>query len=67
LQARGVAAELLKTGIADGDGSTRTIKLELHRIVLYEGKSQLARMLDAICSTTSFWLWRVPLACLRQL
>jgi hypothetical protein len=24
---------LLKTGIADGDGSPRTIKLELHRIV----------------------------------
>src|SRR5204862_163752 len=33
LQARGVAAELLKTGIADGDGSPRAIKLELHRIV----------------------------------
>jgi hypothetical protein len=27
LQAGGVAAELLKTGIADGDGSARTIKL----------------------------------------
>src|SRR2546423_6045772 len=34
LQARGVAAELLKTGIADGDGTPRAIKLELHRIVL---------------------------------
>ncbi len=34
LQARGVAAELLKTGIADGDGSPRTIKLKLHRIIL---------------------------------
>jgi hypothetical protein len=34
LQASGVAAELLKTGIADGNGSPRTIKLELHRIVL---------------------------------
>lgn len=34
LQAGGIAAELLKTGIADGDGSPRTIKLELHRIVL---------------------------------
>jgi hypothetical protein len=34
LQARGVAAELLKTGIADGDGSSRTIKLKLHRIIL---------------------------------
>jgi hypothetical protein len=34
LQAGGVAAELLKTGIADGDGSPRTIKLEFHRIVL---------------------------------
>ena len=34
LEAGGIAAELLKTGIADGDGSPRTIKLELHRIVL---------------------------------
>jgi hypothetical protein len=33
LQARRVAAELLKTGIADGNGSPRTIKLELHTIV----------------------------------
>src|SRR5258705_1469693 len=33
LHARRVAAEFLKTGIADGDGSPRTIKLELHRIV----------------------------------
>src|SRR6266404_5828402 len=33
LQARRVAAKLLKTGIADGDGSPRTIKLELHRII----------------------------------
>src|SRR4029077_3875460 len=30
LQAGGVAAEFLKTGIADGDGSARTVKLELH-------------------------------------
>src|SRR5438876_9922455 len=30
LQARRVAAESLKTGIADGNGSPRTIKLELH-------------------------------------
>ena len=34
LQARGVAAELLKTRIADGNGSPRSIELELHRIVL---------------------------------
>jgi hypothetical protein len=34
LQAGGVATELLKTGIADGNGSPRPIKLELHRIVL---------------------------------
>ena len=34
LQAGGVAAELLKTGIADGDGSPRTIKLKLHKIIL---------------------------------
>jgi hypothetical protein len=32
LQTGGVA-ELLKTGIADWDGSPRTIKLELHKIV----------------------------------
>jgi len=32
LQARGVAAEFLKTGVADRDGSTRTIKLQLHKI-----------------------------------
>src|SRR5258708_31899576 len=32
LQAGGITAELLKTGIADGDGSPRTIKLKLHRI-----------------------------------
>src|SRR4030095_16798766 len=31
LQANGVAAELLKTGIADGSRFPRTIKLELHR------------------------------------
>jgi hypothetical protein len=34
LQAHGVAAELLKAGIADGDGFPRAIKLELHRIIL---------------------------------
>src|SRR5262249_34095081 len=34
LQAGSIAAELLKTGIADGDGSARTIKLELHTIFL---------------------------------
>jgi hypothetical protein len=33
LQARRVAAELLKTGIADGNRPPRSIKLELHRIV----------------------------------
>jgi hypothetical protein len=34
LQAGGVAAELLKTGIADGNRPPRPIKLELHRIIL---------------------------------
>ena len=34
LQARSVAAESLKTSITDGDGSPRTIKLQLHRIAL---------------------------------
>jgi hypothetical protein len=42
LQAGGVAAELLKTGIADGDGSPRTIKLELHRIVFVKLSPRLA-------------------------
>src|SRR5213595_4313688 len=71
LQAGGVAAELLKTGIADGDGSPRTIKLELHRIVFFKGKNSnripparktkpSCAALDATCSTTSFSLWRVP-------
>jgi hypothetical protein len=34
LQAGGVATELLKTGIADRDGSPRPIKFKLHSIVL---------------------------------
>ena len=34
LQAGGVAAELLKTRIADGDRSPRTVKLKPHRILL---------------------------------
>jgi hypothetical protein len=52
LQTGGVAAELLKTGIADGDGSPRAIKLKLHRS-FYEAKHQagevpLARLI--VCS-----------------
>ena len=39
LQARGVATEFLKTGIADRDGSPRPIKLKLHRIVFMQVKS----------------------------
>ena len=39
LKAGGVAAELLKPGIADGDGSARTIKLQLHTTVFMKGKS----------------------------
>src|SRR5438132_14053670 len=42
LQAGGVAAELLKTGIADGDGSARTIKLERHTIVFMNVSPRLA-------------------------
>ena len=34
LQAGGVAAELLKTRITNGDGSPRTLKLKPHRIPL---------------------------------
>ena len=36
LQAGGVAAELLKAGITDGNGSARAIKLEPHRVVIHE-------------------------------
>jgi hypothetical protein len=42
LQAGGVAAELLKAGIANGDGSARTIKLELHTIVFMKVTPRLA-------------------------
>src|SRR5436189_2926630 len=42
LQAGGVAAEFLKTGIADGDGSTRTVKLEFHTIVFMKVSPRLA-------------------------
>jgi hypothetical protein len=42
LQAGCVAAELLKTGIADWDGSPRTIKFELHRIVFVKLSPVLA-------------------------
>ena len=38
-QAGGVAAELLKTGIANGDGSPRTVKLESHRALFRQGNS----------------------------
>src|SRR5438874_1891427 len=42
LQAGRVAAEFLKTGIADGDGSTRTVKLEPHTIVFMKVRPRLA-------------------------
>ena len=42
LQAGGVAAEFLKTGIADGDGSARTVKLELHTTVFMKVSPRLA-------------------------
>ena len=41
LQASGVAPEFLKTGIADGDGSARTVKLELHTTVSMKVSPQL--------------------------
>src|SRR5438034_9865150 len=41
LQAGGVAAELLKTRVADRDRPARTVELELHRIVFMKGKSRL--------------------------
>src|SRR6266571_8208430 len=42
LQAGGVAAELLETGITDGDGSPRTVKFELHRVVFMKRSPRLA-------------------------
>ncbi len=42
LQAGGVAAEFLKTGIANGDGSARAVKLELHTTVFMKVSPQLA-------------------------
>jgi hypothetical protein len=42
LQAGGVAAEFLKTGIANGDGSARTVKLDLHTNVFMKVSPQLA-------------------------
>jgi hypothetical protein len=42
LQAGGVAPELLKTAIADGDGSPRTVKLEPHTIVLMKVSFRVA-------------------------
>jgi len=42
LQAGGVAAEFLETGIADGDGSARTVKLELHTNVFMKVSPRLA-------------------------
>src|SRR6266403_5896658 len=47
-QAGGVAAEFLKTGIADGDGSTRTVKLELHTIVFMKVSPRLASSKQSI-------------------
>jgi hypothetical protein len=48
LQAGGVAAEFLKTGIADGDGSARTVKLELHTIVFMKVSPRLASSKQSI-------------------
>jgi hypothetical protein len=55
LQAGGVAAELLKTGIADGDGSARTIKLELHTIVFINVSPRLAS--SKLVRVIRFELW----------
>src|SRR6476620_762418 len=44
LQAGGVATELLKTGIADGDGSPRTVELELHRMEAGKGSESSVKL-----------------------
>src|SRR5437899_12466124 len=48
LQAGGIAAELLKTGIADGDGSARPVKLQLHTTVFRKVTPRLASS-KALC------------------
>lgn len=56
LQARGVATEFLKTGIADGDGSPCPIKLEFHRIVLMKLSPRLASLKLACVFRSIDWL-----------
>src|SRR5207247_5129678 len=43
LQAGGVATEFLKSGIAEGEGSRRTVKRYLHTIVFWSVNRRLAR------------------------
>ena len=58
-QAGGVSAELLKTGIANRDGSARTVKLEPHEIVFREGnfsfREHQARECSAVPIATNVW------------
>jgi hypothetical protein len=58
-QAGSVSAELLKTGIADGNGSARTVKLKPHRIVFRESNFSFcehqARDYSAVPIATNVW------------
>src|SRR5215468_7087482 len=53
LEAGGVAAELLKTCIADRDGSPRTVELELHRVVLMKVSFRVASIKRGTSRTVS--------------
>jgi hypothetical protein len=67
LQARGVAAELLETGIADGDGSPRTIKFEFHRIVFYERRTRIQGLFRFVVRKGGEYCFLARLKALRYL
>jgi hypothetical protein len=57
LQAGGVAAKLLKTAIADGDGSSRTVKLEPRRVGFDESNSPSRKhQAEGLLALRSSWV-----------
>jgi hypothetical protein len=55
LQTRRVAAESLKTGIADGNGSARTVKLEFHRIIFMKGECLSRVRYSEVAGDRALW------------
>src|SRR6478672_3589631 len=66
LQAGGVAAEFLKTGIANGDGSARTVKLDLHTIVFMKVSPRLTSSKHRIFSCYSQIDWPIAQRLARE-